>query len=121
MYHILFYGMILLYVSAGINHFINPQFYLKIMPAYIPYHKTSVFLSGTCEIIFALLLCIKSTKRLAAWLIIAMLIIFFTVHIQMIINGWQQTGILFWIPIIRFPLQFLLIWWAFIYTKAHSI
>lgn len=116
----LFYLMVLLYVAAGINHFINPQFYLKIMPPYIPYHKACVFLSGVCEIVFALLLLFKETKKIAAWLIIAMLILFFIVHIQMIIDCCSKTGILFWIPIIRLPLQFVFIYWAYSYTKNNK-
>jgi uncharacterized membrane protein len=35
---------------AGFNHFINPAFYLKIMPPYLPWHLPLVYLSGFLEI-----------------------------------------------------------------------
>lgn len=120
MHKFLFYLMILLYVAAGVNHFINPQFYLKIMPPYLPYHKGCVFLSGVCEIAFAVLLLFKSTKKIAAYLIIAMLLVFFTVHIQMLIDNWNKTGIIFWVAVIRLPLQFVFIYWAYTYSKANK-
>lgn len=114
---VLFYGMIALYLAAGINHFINPEFYEKLMPPYIPFHWLCVFLSGVAEIFLALLLYPKRIRKIAAWLIIAMLVVFFVIHIQMVIDTWATGGMLFWIAIIRIPLQFLLIWWAWLYTK----
>lgn len=113
----LFYGMILLYLAAGINHFVNPEFYEKIMPSYIPFHSRCVFLSGIAEILLAFLLLPKVTRKTAAWFIIAMLVVFFVIHIQMVIDTWTTGGMLFWIAAIRIPLQFVLIWWAYLYTK----
>ena len=33
-------------IGAGTIHFVNPQFYLKIMPPYLPLHLELVYLSG---------------------------------------------------------------------------
>ena len=115
--HIFFSIMVLLYVATGINHFICPEFYLKIMPCYIPFHWFFVFVSGVCEIVFALLLIPCKTRKKAAWLIISMLIVFFVIHIQMVIDCWDKDGVMFWVTIIRMPIQFVLIWWAWLYTK----
>jgi uncharacterized membrane protein len=112
------YGLIILYTGAGINHFINPAFYENIMPAYIPFHALCISLSGICEITFAALLIPARTRKIAAWLIIAMLIVFFTVHIQMLLDYWRAGGALLWIAILRIPIQFVLIWWAYTYTKS---
>jgi uncharacterized membrane protein len=114
---IFFFIMILLYLAAGINHFVQPEFYLKIMPNYIPFHGFCVFMSGVCEITFAFLLIPIRTRKLAAWLIIAMLTVFFIIHIQMVIDYWDNNDSMFWVAIIRIPLQFVLIWWAWLYTK----
>lgn len=111
------YAMILLYLSAGINHFINPEFYRKIMPVYIPFHMTFILLSGICEIVFAVLLIPILSRKLAAWLIIAMLIVFFVVHIQMLFDYSSVGGFMLWVAILRIPLQFVLIWWAYSFTK----
>ena len=41
----------LFYLTAGINHFWNPGFYLNIMPPYLPWHEALVYLSGMIEIV----------------------------------------------------------------------
>jgi hypothetical protein len=55
------------YVVAGMNHFINPGFYLKIMPSYLPWHEFLVFASGIFEVLLGVLLVIPRSTRLAAW------------------------------------------------------
>ena len=71
---ILMYFMAILYIIAGVLHFIKPEFYLPIMPRYLPYHLELVYLSGLCEIICGLMLFFKRTQSLGAWLTIALLI-----------------------------------------------
>ena len=58
--------LILLYVGAGFNHFLNPDFYISIMPPYIPAHGLMVALSGVAEILLGLALIPKRTRRIAA-------------------------------------------------------
>ena len=116
-YWVAFYLMILIYFGAGINHFVKPEFYEKIMPSYIPFHSFCIYLSGICEMVFALLLIPTKTRKVAAWLIISMLVVFFIIHIQMLIDNWDNDDVMFWASIIRIHLQFVLIWWAYQYTK----
>lgn len=71
---ILMYFMAILYIIAGVLHFLKPEFYLRIMPSYLPYHLELVYLSGVCEIICGLMLFFKQTQVLGAWLTIALLI-----------------------------------------------
>ncbi len=97
---------------AGINHFAHPLFYRAPMPPYLPFPMELIYISGVCEFILALLLFAAKTRKIAAWLIIGMLVIFFSFHIQMIVNAWPTGGIDLWIAIVRFPLQFVLIYWA---------
>jgi uncharacterized membrane protein len=105
--------MSLLYISAGIYHFINPVFYLKIMPNYIPSHLLMIYLSGVIEIILGIALLITKTRKVAGWLIILMLLIFLPIHIKMIMDTWISLNIKFIIAILRLPLQFVLIYWAY--------
>ncbi|MDP1799729.1 MAG: DoxX family membrane protein [Bacteroidota bacterium] len=105
--------MSLLYISAGIYHFINPTFYLKIMPDYIPSHLMMIYLSGAIEIILGIALLIKKFQKPAAMLIILMLIVFIPVHIKMIQDTWISLNIKFITAIVRLPLQFVLIYWAY--------
>ncbi len=112
------YLIIVLYVLAGINHFIHPHFYEGIMPAYIGYHSILIAFSGVCEILLGLLMIPQATRKIAAWLIVIMLIVFLWIHVQMIIDFWKNNDKDLWIAIIRLPLQFVLIWWAYTFTKT---
>ena len=37
------------FIAAGANHFINPKFYLNIMPPYLPWHYALVVISGIAD------------------------------------------------------------------------
>jgi uncharacterized membrane protein len=112
------YIMSLLYISAGITHFLKPEFYLDIMPPYLPWHLKLVYFSGLCEILFGIMLIPAYTRRIAAWLIIALLIAVFPANIQMTNNYMNEHNPDLWISIIRLPVQIFLVWWAWIYTKT---
>jgi len=114
---ILLYVMAVLYVAAGIYHFVNPKMYQRIMPTYLPWHLPLVYISGVCEIVFGLLLIPESTRPVAAWLVIALLVAVFPANIQMAVNFYQKHKPTLWIAILRLPLQLVLIYWAWIYTK----
>ncbi|HEY5823127.1 MAG TPA: DoxX family protein [Cyclobacteriaceae bacterium] len=106
------------YAIAGINHFINPSFYLSIMPEWIPWHEFLVYLSGAVEIALGLLLIPLQTRKIASILIIAMLVVFFfLIHIPMAITFWQESNPLLWVALVRLPIQFVLIAWAWMYAK----
>jgi uncharacterized membrane protein len=109
------YIMALLYVAAGIYHFVNPKFYLFIMPPYIPNHALMVTLSGVAEIVLGIGLLFPQTRSIAAWGIILMLIVFFSVHIYMLMDEVKFAKVSLIFRWIRIPLQFLLIWWAYSY------
>ena len=113
----LLYIMALVYVAAGIYHFVNPKLYMKIMPPYLPYHLQLIYISGVIEIVLGILLIPEGTRSIAAWLIIAMLIAIFPANVQMAVNFWQKNSPSLWIAIARLPLQPVLIWLAWLYTK----
>ena len=75
-----------------------------------------VYLSGVLEIVFALLLLPLTTRHVAAWLIIFLLIAVFPANMQMALNFRRKHNPYLWLAIARLPLQPLLIWWAWIYT-----
>lgn len=114
---ILKYLFAVFFVLAGVNHFINTAFYLKIMPPYLPWHLLLVYLSGVIEIVLGVMLLIPNFTRMAAWGLIALLIAIFPVNINMAINPelypeYSTTAL--WI---RLPLQFILLAWAYWYTR----
>lgn len=106
-------------VMAGTMHFVNPDFYLKIMPPYLPFHKELVLISGVCEILLGILLLIPKCSNLAAWGIIALLIAVFPANIYL----YQNQEILPASPIIhllRLPLQGVFVLWAYWHTRSRA-
>lgn len=112
--------MALLYITAGINHFANRDVYISIMPPWLSYQRLLVYISGVFEILFGILLLPEATRHFAAWMIILLLIAVYPANIQMAINYYNSGNSHFWITIIRLPLQFVLIWWAYQYTKQQD-
>ncbi len=109
------YVMAGMYVVAGIMHFVKPKIYMRIMPPYLPNHKLLVSASGWAEILLGIGLCFTLSKVFAIYGIIAMLIVFLLVHVYMLSGEKASAGIPKWILILRIPLQFGLIYWAFNY------
>ena len=110
------------YVFAGVNHFLDRAFYLNIMPPYIPAHGAAVALSGIAELLLGVALLWPRSQRLAARGIVAMLIAFLPVHVHMLANSqlYPETPVLaLWL---RFPMQAVLVAWAYWYTLGlHDI
>ena len=48
--------MTLFYIMAGTNHFINPDWYVRIVPPILPFKTAIVYISGILEIILGTLL-----------------------------------------------------------------
>lgn len=109
------YLMAAMYVFAGIMHFIKPNMYMRIMPRYLPNHKTLVYLSGAAEIALGIGLCFAITKAISIYGIIAMLVVFLLVHFNMLSSKKASAGIPKWILVLRIPLQFGLMYWAWWY------
>ena len=117
MKEIFLYVMVILYVAAGVNHFWHTGFYQKIMPSYLPFPLALIYISGACEIIFALLLIPPAVRPFAAWAMIILLIAIFPANIQMTINYFKAHNSKAWLTVLRLPLQFVFIWWLYLYAK----
>lgn len=100
-------------------HFVQPDFYMKIMPPYLPLHLPLVYLSGFFEIALGLLLLVPRFSRLAAWGIVALLIAVFPANLYV----YQHQDVLPAPPILhllRLPLQGVFILWAFWHTRPSE-
>lgn len=110
------------YIGAGSLHFLRPEFYLKIMPPYIPWHLAMVRISGFFEILGGLGLLIPRTRRAAAFGLIALLIAVFPANLYMATNP-IEAGAVSIAPILRWgrlPLQLLLMWWLLWCTQSRK-
>jgi len=114
------YLMAGLYILAGTMHFVRPKMYLRIMPRFLPYHKFLVFLSGVIEIVLGIGICFEPTRKLSSFGIVLMLAAFLPVHFYMLSGKKASAGIPKWILILRIPLQFVLMYWAFSYSNFQG-
>jgi uncharacterized membrane protein len=112
------YGI--LFALAGANHFVHTDFYVSIMPAYLPWHAPFVFVSGVAEIMLGILLLFRRVERLAAWGMIALIVAVTPANVQMAIHPELYPDFspaLLWG---RLPLQLVLIAWAFLYARPRA-
>ena len=108
------------FVLAGINHFINPDFYMRMMPPFLPAHLFLVYLSGIFQIVFGILLFAPRFSRFAAFGLIALLIAVFPANLYMALNPHLFSEFSPTALYARLPLQLLLIGWAYWYTKKEE-
>ena len=106
-----------LFVVAGLNHFLNPGFYVGMMPPYVPWHLELVYISGVAEMILGAMLLVSRWAVLAAWGLIALLIAVFPANLHMAMHPELYPRISATALWIRLPIQGLLIAWAYWYTR----
>src|ERR1700761_2504918 len=113
-YKVSLWVMAALYILAGGNHFWHPAMYISIMPRLFPASSFGILvsISGIFELACGLLLLPASTRRFAAWAIIALLIAVFPANIQMAADFWERHDPYTWLALLRLPVQGVLIWWA---------
>jgi uncharacterized membrane protein len=105
----------LLFIAAGVNHFVSPDVYLKIMPAYLPWPLALVYVSGFFEVLGGVGVAVPRLRRAAGWGLIALLVAVFPANVEMVLHADRFPEIPFWALVARLPLQGLLIawvWWA---------
>src|SRR4051812_20686554 len=90
LYLVSLYIMAAFYFLAGCYHFINPEFYERFMPGWIPLPYAMVLISGLFEILFGLMLLVRRTRALAAWGIILLLIAVFPANIQLSLDLYHR-------------------------------
>ena len=70
-----------IYIIAGVAHFRNPKFYLKITPTWVPFPEKINLFVGSVEIILGMALLFIETRTYAAIGIILLLIAVFPANI----------------------------------------
>jgi uncharacterized membrane protein len=110
------YLMSMVYLFAGLTHFLFPGTYLQVIPKYLPWHRPTVYLSGAIEILLGVALLITEVLSLAAVGVILLLIAVLPVHVEQFRRKEARLGFPLWVVILRQPIQLLLIWWAWQYV-----
>jgi uncharacterized membrane protein len=100
------------FVLAGLNHFLNPQFYLAIMPDYLPAHQELVDASGVAEMVGGAALLHPATRRFGGWWLIATLIAVFPANLHMALHPERYEKLPRAGLYARLPVQLLFLGWV---------
>ncbi|MEL6262376.1 MAG: hypothetical protein AAFR12_15055 [Cyanobacteria bacterium J06626_6] len=108
-------------IVAGILHFVVPEPFIKIVPSILPAPGFLVYLSGAIEILLGIGLTTSdiAVRSLSAWGLIALFVAVYPANLNMAFNHIKLEEIpdSWWLHGPRLPFQFVLIAWAYWYTK----
>ena len=107
------------FISAGIDHFTNKEFYLSIMPPAFPLHLEAVYISGFFEVLGGLGLLIPKLRKIAALGLLALSIVVYPANIYMALypEAFPQYSIN--LLYFRLFLQFIAFYWAYSLSTAR--
>ena len=106
----------LVFVGAGVLHFVRPGPFVRIVPPFLPFPLALVYLSGVAEILGGIGVLVPSLRAWAGLGLVALLVAVFPANLYMALAperaGFGIAPLWLWL---RLPLQFVLIawvWWA---------
>ncbi len=111
------FGLSAFFIYFGVDHFINPDFYLSIMPPSFPLHEEAVYISGFFEIVGGIGVLIPRFRKIAGWGLVALLIAVYPANIYMAISPESFPDIPIEMLYFRLALQFLFFYWAYSVTR----
>lgn len=106
------------FTLAGINHFVMPGPYRKIVPPGFGDPATVVAISGVAEVLGGLGTLPLRTRRLAGMWLVALLVAVFPANVYMALAPARFAPIPRWALYLRLPLQPLMILWTLRATRA---
>ncbi|HEY1687746.1 MAG TPA: hypothetical protein VGF95_02675 [Solirubrobacteraceae bacterium] len=110
----------LFFTLAGVNHFVSPGFYRKIVPPGFGDPAAIVAVSGVAEIVGGLGALAPRTRRPAGLWIVALLAAVFPANLYMALAPERFKSIPRWALYARLPLQPLMMWWAWRATRRNA-
>ena len=104
-----------IFIVGGVLHLVKPAYYVRIMPPWLPAPMALVLISGVFEILGGAGVLVPTTRVVAGWGLIALLIAIFPANVQMLLNARAAHASSLWMTglIARLPLQAALIYWVF--------
>ena len=110
----------ILFIMAGVMHFLKPEFYIRIMPPAIPYHKEMVYLSGFFEILGGIGILIERVRAIAGQGLVLLLLAVFPANIYMALQSATFPSIPAPVLWLRLPFQLAFIYWVWFTSIAPS-
>jgi uncharacterized membrane protein len=107
------------FISAGVNHFVNPRYYEAIVPPSLAERRKPVVqISGVAEILGGLGVLLAPTRRASGGALIVLLAAIFPANLYMAREPENFKRIPRWALLARLPLQPLMMWWAWRATRS---
>jgi len=107
------------YMNVGVKHFVEPEWFLQIMPPNFPHHYQAVYWSGFFELLFGFLLINPKTRLIAGWGIIFVMISVFPANLYLAVTDGAAMNISKELAWGRLPFQYLFIGLAFWHAKDN--
>jgi uncharacterized membrane protein len=95
-------------IYAGVQHLLNPDFYLPFVPSFLPFTMAIIHGSGIIEILLGIMLLIPKYARQGAIGIMLLMLIFLPIHVWDVFSATPAIGS-HQAALIRLPVQFLFI------------
>lgn len=100
---------------GGIGHFVMTEFFVKIVPPYIPNALMMVYVSGVFELLGAFGILLSATRRLAGLGLFVLTLCVTPANVHMWLHPAQFPELPAWTYSVRLVIQVLLlacIWWS---------
>ena len=111
-------GIALLFVFTGIGHFGRTAEMVAMLPERLPARETAVLVSGVVEIVLGLAVLSRSSRRVAGWLLVALLVAFLPVNVwaawHHVGPGGHERGPVY--LLVRVPLQVFVAAWVIVFA-----
>ena len=107
-------GLAAFFINVGVDHFINPDFYISIMPPAFPLHAEAVYISGFFEIVGGI---IPRLRKIAGWGLLALLVAVYPANIYMALTPEAFPEAPLSLLYLRLLFQFIFFYWAYSVTK----
>ena len=99
------------FVYAGLMHFLRTEWYVSIMPDYVPAHRELVYASGIAEMLGGAAV-IASRPWFARWWLLATLLAVFPANLHMAVHPEHYSRVPRWALYARLPVQGLFALWV---------
>ena len=110
----------LAFIGAGLNHFLNEQFYVAIMPPYLPAHLELVYISGVFEVAGGIGLLITRLRKTAGYGLMLLTLAVFPANFHMALHPELYVEIASATALtIRLPLQLVILAWLYWVSRTR--
>jgi uncharacterized membrane protein len=101
-------------IAIGVVHFVRPQGFVEIVPAWLPSPLLLVLVSGFFEILGGVGLLVPRARRAASYGLVGLYVAVFPANVNMAMHGIAPEGIHVPAPLLwlRLPFQLVFIAWA---------